>query len=353
MLSAPLGRKGQENEPRDPLTVRNCGRVLDDIYRYAQANGLFPRGLRRPTEGAEYRAEIAGALKEKTRLGRDTRVPCPTETVRRLVHCEDVSEWRRVVTRTAFFTGARPGELHAWRIHDYRKEFGVHLLDVREQKTLSKKGFDSRLTPPKTSWGRRKVPVHRSLVPVLDAWLARGWQQHVGRKPEADDFLFPDANGESFRETSSVDFLDDLRRAGCETTHKGVTLDRYGLRHAFATNARRAGISSDARDRLLGHRPKDVKSLHYEDEDELLPSLHVEIEKLPALLDEVSATASPAEPSPPIEPLPNPEVLVASLVTESGPLSGGCSTSVMISAEEEGFEPTVPLRVRRFSKPVP
>jgi len=25
----------------------------------------------------------------------------------------------------------------------------------------------------------------------------------------------------------------------------------------------------------------------------------------------------------------------------------------MISAEEEGFEPTVPLRVRRFSKPVP
>jgi hypothetical protein len=71
MLSDPLGRKGREDEPRDPLTVRNIGRVLDDIYRFAQASGPYPKGIRRPTEGIEYKAEIAGALRQKLRLGKE------------------------------------------------------------------------------------------------------------------------------------------------------------------------------------------------------------------------------------------------------------------------------------------
>lgn len=50
---------------------------------------------------------------------------------------------------------------------------------------------------------------------------------------------------------------------------------------------------SDARDRLLGHMPKDVPGLRYEDEDELVPLLSEELEKLPALLDEVNPKAAP------------------------------------------------------------
>ena len=53
------------------------------------------------------------------------------------------------------------------------------------------------------------------------------------------------------------------------------------------------------------------------------------------------------------EPTVEPPVLVASLVAKAGHGAGASSDSVVISAEEEGFEPTVPLRVRRFSKPVP
>jgi hypothetical protein len=102
---------------------------------------------------------------------------------------------------------------------------------------------------------------------------------HVGRHPLQDDFLFPDANGVSFRETSSVDFLDDLGRAGCGTTYKGYTLGRYSLRHAFATNARRARIWSEGRDCLLGHTSNAVKSLHYEDADELIADLADEVAK--------------------------------------------------------------------------
>ena len=49
----------------------------------------------------------------------------------------------------------------------------------------------------------------------------------------------------------------------------------------------------------------------------------------------------------------DPPSLVSVLVSSSGHGAGPSSDSVVISAEEEGFEPTVPLRVRRFSKPVP
>lgn len=60
----------------------------------------------------------------------------------------------------------------------------------------------------------------------------------------------------------------------------------YRLRHAFATAAKRARLFSEARDRLLGHRPTDATSLYYVDEDQALPLLAEEIEKIPALLDD-------------------------------------------------------------------
>src|SRR5262249_49797673 len=139
------------------------------------------------------------------------------------------------------------------------------------------------------------------------------------------------------------DFLADVRRAGCETSVKGVPLELYSLRHAFATAARRAGLSSDARDRLLGHRPRDTKALHYEEED--LPLLAAEVAKLPRLLDPVPRTNAPTPSSS--------QVLVPVLVTGNLHASGASSLSLTISAEEERFELPEGLHPRRFSKPLP
>jgi integrase len=136
-------------------------------------------------------------------LGQEGRVACPVETVKTLVNCDGVPELRRIVSRVYFFAGVRPGELHALRVADLRVEHGVWLLDVREQWTLAHKGFPSRLTPPKTVWGKRQIPVHSSLMPHLRTWLELGWLQQVGRAPEAQDFLFPDPSGAPFRETRS------------------------------------------------------------------------------------------------------------------------------------------------------
>jgi integrase len=335
LLSEPLPGKG---EPRDPLTVRNVARVLGEIYRFARARGHLPAGRTLPTDGDEFRAEIAGALKEKAKLGKLTRVACPTETVAAIVACAEVPELRRVTTQTYYFTGMRPGELHGLRVADYRAEHGVNFLDLREQQTLPRKDYPSRLAPLKTVWARRKVPVHPSLAPALDAWVREGWARYVGREPKQEDFLFPDPSGAPFRELSCEEFLADVERAGCSTLKDGVRLELYSLRHAFATAARRAGIPSDARDRLLGHRPRDTKALHYEDED--LPLLAKEVAKIPAVTKALNGSENRQQG----------DRLVPGLVTAPITRDAPPTDSSTISAEEKGFEPLDDLRRRRFSK---
>ncbi len=339
-------------EPRDPLTVRNMVRVLEKIYKFARRIGAYPSDRLLPTDGEEFKAELAGALKEKAKLGKEGRVACPTETVRAIVQCEDVTESHRILRRTSFFTGIAGGELHGLRVGDYRRELGAQILDVRVQWTMPRKDLPSADAPLKTVWRKRKVPVHPSLKLHLDRWVKEGWKQHVGRAPRADDYLFPDSTGLPYREESAETFLADIRAAGCETTHKGVALDLYSLRHSFATIARRAGLPGEARDRLLGHRPKDMKAMFYEDDD--LPVLAREVAKIPALLDEIPAQGeSPAELPAPLANLPNLPVMVRDLVTGTMHASGAASVSLMISAEEERFELPVGANPRRFSKPLP
>ncbi len=352
ILSEP--KQGSEGVPRDALTVRNIARVLQEIYKFARSRGYFPQDRRLPTEAEEFKAEISGALKEKAKLGHITRVACPVETARAVANNPHVPELRRVMTSVYAYTGVRPGELHGFRVRDYRHDLDVLFLEVCHQWTLARTGYPSRLTAPKTVWGRRKIPVHPSLKLSLDAWLREGWGAHVGRAPTEDDFLFPDPSGAPFREVRCDDFIADVRRSGCETSVRGVPLDIYSLRHMFATAARRAGVSSDARDRLLGHRPRDTKALHYEDED--LPVLAAEIAKLPPLLEPLvpegaAAVDAPRKASKPTSA--NPHVLVPVLVSGKLHASGASSVSLMITAEEKGFEPSDSLHRRRFSKPLP
>jgi integrase len=363
LLSEP--KNGAGGAPRDPLTVRNAARVLTEIYRFAQRNGHFPMDRRLPTENDEFKAELAGALKEKAKLGKLARVALPVEIGRALATRPAVPWLRRITTRTYFLTGMRPSELHALRVSDLREEQGILFFDVHEQWTLPRGKYPSRIAPLKTVWSKRKIPVHRSLKAALEDWRTKGWSAHVGRAPKPEDFLFPDGSGNPFRELRCEQFHIDLQLAGCETSHKGVALELYSMRHTFATVARRSGIPSDARDRLLGHRPKDTKALHYEDED--LPLLAEELEKIPELFDideeaapsdlEHRATSTAASTlrggSTADRTAARTAVLVTGLVTASRSAGGRSPDSSVISEEEVRFELTDPLRDRRFSKPLP
>ena len=344
-------------EPRDPLTVRNVAKVLDAIYRFAQRRGGIARDRRLPTQSDEFKAELSGALREKAKLGKLTRVACPVETARAVVLSAEVSALRRVMTATYFYTGLRPGELHGLHVGDIRHEDGVRVLDVHHQWALPRTKVAATLAPLKTVWSKRLIPVHPALAAQLDRWLEHGWKEHVGRVPKDDDFIFVDDTGAPFREQRCQPFLDDIVRAGASPMHRGVELDVYSLRHTFATVAKRSGIPADLRDRLLGHRPRDTKALHYEDEDIAL--LAQEVAKIPALTDASSKT--PPDPSngdgkPPRTPraaVPETAALVRSLGRTNAASFAVKQNSSMISAEETRFELVDPLRDRRFSKPLP
>jgi hypothetical protein len=131
-------------------------------------------------------------------------------------------------------------------------------------------------------------------------------------------------SGSSPRRTASAAArLADLKLADCPTTYKGTALRVYRLRHTFATLMKGAHVEPGARDRLMGHRPKDTKAMNYEVNE--LAFLHAEICKLPSLDSPMVATTKPEPPtngSNPDTAVPRTAVLVADLVTEKMHASG-------------------------------
>jgi integrase len=347
----PIERKNKPPSPRSGLTVRNIAKILRDIYRFARTKKWFPREHGNPCDGDEFKSELSDLLSKVEHR----EVMCPVESVRAMLEVKQVPELRRVLTHVMVLTGLRPGELHGLKVSSLKDEGDVRYLDVLEQWTLKRGNkYPAKLGPLKTRWSKRKIPVHPSLTPVIDTWLNEGWRRHVGRLPQPDDFLFPDSTGNPFREERSTDFQADLAVAGCPTAYMGIDLTVYSLRHTFATVMKNARVASDVRDRLMGHRPKDTKALNYEVSE--VPFLYEEMRKIPAILPAlVSATKIGSSPSGPDRCDGDTETksLVTVLVTAEASLKGPTADSSTISAEEEGFEPPVDFRPRRFSKPLP
>lgn len=123
--------------------------------------------------------------------------------------------------------------------------------------------------------------------------MSEGWEVHVGRSPSDDDFLFVDDDGKPYREHDADEFRSELKAAGAGTEINGEPLIRYSLRHTGSTEALKAGVRSEARDRLLGHKPRDTKGQHYEEPD--LRYLSDEINKIPGFLAESEDGASLGE----------------------------------------------------------
>jgi integrase len=171
-------------------------------------------------------------------------------------------------------------------------------FNIHEQWTLRRtKSFPSKSAQLKTRWSERQIPIHPTLRPILDEWLSGGWRAYVGREPKPDDPVFPDAEGNPFREPRSTEFVEDLGLAGCPTEYNGITLTTYSLRHTFATLMLESGVDSDARNRLMGHRPQDVKALAYQVTQ--LRYLFKEISKIPPIVAECSDDATSVEVSEP------------------------------------------------------
>lgn len=339
-----ISRPGKPDAPRSPFTIRNVAKVLRDIYRFAQRQGWHPRDRVNPAATDEFKAELKHLLEEAANR---PDVMFPVADLKKLLDAGKLDELTLLVRAAAFYSGARPGELHGLLVEDYKKHgAGFRYFDITKQWTLPRGKKNSKYGPLKTRWSKRTIPVHPDLEGLIEEWLTKGWERSVGRAPRHADPLFPDSLGRPWREDRAEDFRQQLADSGVPTDVNGEELRPYSIRHTFASTLKEVGVPSDDRDRLLGHRPKDVKALNYEVVS--LPALYVEICKLPSVLSRRSGVVDDDDDSG-----SGGQVLVPALVPPVRDQGRVISASSVISAEEQGFEPWVRLPVRRFSKPLP
>ncbi len=169
-------------------------------------------------------------------------------------------------------TGLRDGELHGLRFADDgadAKYPDVRRLYVLRQALMPRDAKTEAFGPPKSKWGKRKVPLHSAAAAWIDWWKAEGWGAYVGRQPEGSDFVFPNEAGAVWRPRAAELVRDLLAAAGLPTAFKltdGETADFtwHATRRTFASLLADAGVSGETLDYLLGQAPHTTRGRHYQ-----------------------------------------------------------------------------------------
>jgi integrase len=169
-------------------------------------------------------------------------------------------------------TGVRDGELHGLRFaddgHD-AKHPDVRRIHVLRQALLARDGEPVKIGPPKSKWGKRKIPLHPMMCAWLDWWKAEGWAAYVGRKPEDADYVFPNGEGELWRPRAG-DLIRELLTAAEMPTEFALPdgekedFTWHALRRTFASLLSDAGVSGELLDYLLGQSPRTTRGRHYQ-----------------------------------------------------------------------------------------
>ena len=150
----------------------------------------------------------------------------------RLVTDRRIPVVRRMIYALAFLTGARIGEIIALRVRDYDpKQEPLPRITI----TRAKKSVTKRIGATKTG-ATKLVPVHPVLRVVLDAWLAVGWAEMIGRAPGPEDLIVPTKDN-TIRDVShhNEDLQADCKRLGMPERHQ------HCMRHTFISLAQDDG----------------------------------------------------------------------------------------------------------------
>jgi Phage integrase family len=162
----------------------------------------------------------------------------------------------------------RDGELRGLQWQHIANSAPVPHLRVRQQLTLPRGDNGVTVQTPKSKYSKRDIPLHPLALAWLEWWHAEGWGSYVGRKPEADDYVFPPPGGEMWRPRDAEILRDDLEAA--KLSKDFVTLDGVRMpfvfhhtRHTFSSWLGAAGVDGELVDRLLGQSPLSVRGRHY------------------------------------------------------------------------------------------
>lgn len=139
---------------------------------------------------------------------------------------DKLPQWMQPIVQTLYFTGMRRGEVMGLNWDNVNLEDRIIRLDAHQTKERK----------------RKRVPVHRSLVPVLQQCNHRKIQSISQR-------VFLMSGGKPPCE-------DSLRKPWTQAT-KAVGLDPaptiHDLRHVWKTNAQRSGMDYELRETIMGH----------------------------------------------------------------------------------------------------
>lgn len=266
--------------PRDPRTVRNYVKILREVYRLARRHGALAPATPEPANGSELVQELRAMMAAKPQR----EFMMEENLIATVLASEQVSEFRRVWLATLIYTGMRPGEAHGLKLEDLQVLGRVRTFRVQRQYKLSRAKIPPKFGPLKTKNSYRVLPLHPDLWRRLEPWIASGWSRYVGRDPNPEDVLFPDPQGNPFREDRADDFRDILAGLELPTTFRGIPLIPYAVRHTFSTVARRVGIPAEDRDYFMGHGAKSVRAGSYDVND--VRHRYVQIRKLPTFTAE-------------------------------------------------------------------
>jgi integrase len=236
---------------RDRLGLRAAFSVRNVVHSYSAFLGSRIELTANPFHHPAVRAELPAP---KPKWGADKPHILP-EYVPAFMECgvPAIPGWRWVKNAMALFGGARDGELQGlkWSAVNLTHEIPHYKLTTALA-FHTKNGY-AQLDEMKTANSVRVVPLHDIPLARLRWWKSEGWRKFIEREPTDDDFVFPNARGQSWRPKAASQLREDLAAARIPTRYGEHPLTEHALRRTFSTLLHIAGVETSTISELLGH----------------------------------------------------------------------------------------------------
>ena len=260
-----------------PYTVRNVVAAFAVLLDAVEAEGW----ARLPAGNVARSRAVRSLLPEMLPLaGRSQKLRIKeTSLAQKLIDCGEVPMHRRVRYAVELTSGLRDGEELGLLWADLEIDAPVPHGTTRKAILLRHRKGQAKRGKLKTLSAERVFPIHQAAaVAALKEWKSEGWEQWVGRRPRAEDLVFPNAHGKAWRPRSAQQFREDAVLAGLPVEVDGHPLTFHALRRSFASWLNAAGVPDEIISALLGHSPRGTARKHYTEQD--LPILAEHVAKI-------------------------------------------------------------------------
>ncbi len=278
-IDVPMLRK-QVREWRGKMAPCTCRNVLSTLTSFL--NEIVAEGWvvmnSNPAEHKAVRSELPEAV---PLVGRSQKLRLSVATAQALIAGVNaagelvVPSERRVRYAVDLTGGYRDGEIAGLLWSGALLDANPPRIEVEGALQLKSRDGHAKPGKTKTRGSVRVVPLHPCAVAALRWWFSEGWEEHVGRKPRPEDYVFANEDGKSWRPRSAEFLRKDLEAIGEATHVSGHALTFHALRRTFPSMLADLGVPQDVRDRLMGHAGKGAGERHYTERELRVMAEHV------------------------------------------------------------------------------